>query len=504
MTHNPDGIATLNKQIAKDLTLLELPSKSWVEQKHHNGQHVWDVIFVGAGMCGLAGAAKLKLAGVDNIVLYDTAPKGLEGPWETFARMETLRSPKTLAGPSLGIPSLTFRAWYEAQWGEDGFEALTLAPKNVWMDYLRWYREVLSLPVVNETRVFDVQDAGKNIIAVSIEDNTGRRIQYCRHLVLATGRSGLGGGAAPAFLKKVDRQYWSHSADPIDFSNLKDKRVIVIGAGASAMDNAATALEAGAAQVDMLIRRKEMPRINKMTGISSQGVVNGMRFLPDEWKYKYFAYVNEQQVPPPRPSTLRVTEHENARIFLGCPVEDVVEIDGQIAVKTPLHTFEADFLIAATGFRNDFIGRAEFSAFSEHIRTWKDGVYDPSMGKPLSGMLDAPYLGDTFEFLEKQQGCCPMLSRIHCFNDAAMLSHGKLSGDIPAISAGADRLMRGIVAALFTSDAEIYFERLQAYNSPELEGDEWEDASKKLLSRKDRISGSNASTIAKGNFHDQT
>jgi cation diffusion facilitator CzcD-associated flavoprotein CzcO len=492
MTHNPDGITVLNQRVAKDLTLLELPSKPWVAPKHHDGQHVLDVIFIGAGMCGLAGAAKLKLAGVDNIVLYDTAQKGLEGPWETFARMETLRSPKTLSGPCLGIPSLTFRAWYEAQWGEDGFEALTLAPKNVWMDYLRWYRDVLSLPVINETRVFDIQDAGKNIIAVSIEDNTGTHIKYCRHLVLATGRSGLGGGATPAFLDNINRKYWSHSADPIDFSILKDKRVVVIGAGASAMDNAATALEAGAAQVDMLIRRKEMPRINKMTGISSQGVVNGMRFLPDEWKYKYFAYVNEQQVPPPRPSTLRVTEYENAQIFLGCPVDDVVEMDSQIAIKTPLHTFEADFLITATGFRNDFTGRAEFSAFAEHIRTWKDDVYDPSMGKPLSGMLDAPYLGDAFEFLEKSQECCSMLARIHCFNDAAMLSHGKLSGDIPAISAGADRLMRGIVAALFTSDADIYFERLKAYDSPELEGDEWEDASKTLLSGKDRISGSNA------------
>ncbi|PYF79216.1 cation diffusion facilitator CzcD-associated flavoprotein CzcO [Marinomonas alcarazii] len=502
MTYNHDGIAMLNQRVAKDLTLLELPAKSWVEEKHHNGQRVLDVIFVGAGMCGLAGAAKLKLAGVDNIVLYDTAPKGYEGPWETFARMETLRSPKTLAGPCLGIPSLTFRAWFEAQWGEEGFEELTLAPKNVWMDYLRWYRDVLSLPVQNETRVFDVEDAGENIIVVKIEDSTGIHTKYCRHLVLATGRSGLGGGAVPSFLQKLNRKYWAHSADPIDFTALKGKRVIVIGAGASAMDNAATALEAGAAQVDMLIRRKEMPRINKMTGISSQGVVNGMRYLPDDWKYKYFAYVNDQQVPPPRPSTLRVTEHENARTFLGCPVEDVTETENQIAVKTPLHTFQADFIIAATGFRNDFTGRPEFAAFAEHIRTWQDGIYDPSMGKPISAMLNAPYLGDAFEFLEKTQGSCPMLSHIHCFNDAAMLSHGKLSGDIPAISAGADRLMRGIVSALFTSDADIYFDRLQAYDKAELEGDEWEDASKTLLSEKDRISGSDAPTTTKGPPHD--
>ena len=42
--------------------------------------------------------AKLILTGINNVVAYDAAPAGLEGPWVTFARMETLRSPKTLHG----------------------------------------------------------------------------------------------------------------------------------------------------------------------------------------------------------------------------------------------------------------------------------------------------------------------------------------------------------------------------------------------------------------------
>ncbi|PJE33201.1 dihydropyrimidine dehydrogenase subunit A [Pseudooceanicola marinus] len=481
MTDTRSGLSALETRLAKDLTLLELPSKSWVPAREHAGQRVRDVIFVGAGMCGLAGAARLTLSGVDNIVLYDAAPKGLEGPWDTFARMKTLRSPKTLAGPCLGLPALTFRAWYEAQWGEDAFDALGKIPKGMWMDYLRWYRDVLNLPVVNETRVSDVQDAGDNLIAVTLTDAKGTRTEYCRHLVLATGRSGLGGGAVPGFLSDVDRRFWAHSADDIDFAALKDKRVIVIGAGASAMDNAATALEAGAAQLDMLIRRKEMPRVNKMTGIGSQGVVHGMRYLPDAWNYRFNDYVNSQQVPPPRSSTLRVTEHPNARTFLGCPVEDVQEAGDHIVVKTPYADFESDFVIAATGFRNDFTGRDEFSAFAPYIKTWKDGVYDPSMGKPIPFMTDAPYLGDAYEFLEKEPGSCPMLARIHCFNDAAMLSHGKLSGDIPAISAGADRLMRGIVAEMFSADVETHYQGLQAYDVPELQGDEWVDSTPTLM-----------------------
>lgn len=475
-----DGLAALEARLAYDLACLELPAKSWVPPREFGGRRVRDVIFIGAGMCGLAGAARLKLSGVDNIRLYDAAPKGLEGPWETTARMKTLRSPKSLSGPALGFGALTFRAWFEARFGPDDWERMDKIPKGQWMDYLRWYRRVLDLPVENETRMTGLRDAGHGLIAVDLSDAGGARTEHCRHLVLATGRSGLGGGFVPDFLGSVDRRLWAHSADDIDFAALRDKRVIVIGAGASAMDNAATALEAGAATVDMLIRRKKMPRINKLTGIGSQGVVHGIRHLPDEWKYRFFSYASAEQVPPPRSSTLRVTSHANARLFLGCPVEDVETGADCIVVRTPHGRFEADFIIASTGFRNDFEGREEFATIAPHIRTWRDGVYNSEMGPESDFLIDAPYLGDAFEFLEKHPGACPMLSRIHCFNDAAMLSHGKLSGDVPAISAGADRLMRGIAAALFVADREAHYEGLKAYATPELLGDEWTDSTPEL------------------------
>jgi cation diffusion facilitator CzcD-associated flavoprotein CzcO len=208
-----------------------------------------------------------------------------------------------------------------------------------------------------------------------------------------------------------------------------------------------------------------------------------MRSLPDAWKYRFNAYVHEQQVPAPRTSTLRVSRHENARMFLGCPATAVRPEGDRVIVETPHGDFAADFLIAATGFRNDFAGRSEFAAIAPHVRTWGDGVYTPEMGDEVPFVVQAPYLGDAFEFLEKTPGACPMLSRIHCFNDAAMPSHGKLSGDVPAISAGADRLMRGIAAELFGADVEDHFEGLKAYSTPELYGDEWTDATPTLKER---------------------
>ena len=57
-----------------------------------------------------------------------------------------------------------------------------------------------------------------------------------------------------------------------------------------------------------------------------------------------------------------------------------------------------------------------------------------------------------------------------------MLSHGKLSGDIPAVSEGAQRLARGIARALFVADRHTHFDALVAFGTPELLGDEWIDA----------------------------
>ena len=61
---------------------------------------------------------------VDNILVLDENPAGYEGPWVTYARMVTLRTPKYLTGPDLGVASLTFRAFWEAQYGEESWAAV--------------------------------------------------------------------------------------------------------------------------------------------------------------------------------------------------------------------------------------------------------------------------------------------------------------------------------------------------------------------------------------------
>src|SRR5690606_32500174 len=147
------ALPALEERLAKDLELLGLPEAPWMPQRTVEGHPVLDVAIIGGGMAGLTAAAALKLIGITNTGVFDAAPAGAEGPWATHARMQTLRSPKELAGPALGIPSLTFRAWYTDLHGEQAWQALDRIPRLVWHAYLLWYRQALDLPVHNRHRL---------------------------------------------------------------------------------------------------------------------------------------------------------------------------------------------------------------------------------------------------------------------------------------------------------------------------------------------------------------
>jgi cation diffusion facilitator CzcD-associated flavoprotein CzcO len=473
------GLETLEARLRQDLQWLELPAKPWVPPTLAEGRPVRDVVVIGAGMCGLTACAALQRQGIANIIAYDSAPEGREGPWVTFARMRTLRSPKTLTGPALGLPALTFRAWYEAQFGPEGWAALGKIPRGQWMDYLIWYRRVLALPVANNHQVTAIRPHGA-LLELSVSGPDGAHQVLTRHLVLASGRDGLGGPFVPQIAHAIPARCWAHSADAIDFAALRGHRVGVIGAGASAMDNAATALEAGAASLDLFIRRPDIPRINKFTGIGSQGVVHGFAGLPDDWKWRFLHYVNAAQTPPPRDSTLRVSTHSNARIHLGSPILSLTHPalthdESCLLLTTPKGSYGLDFLIFATGFQFNLARHPELAAFAPHIRLWQDRFPAPA-GLDSSELAETPDLAADYAFQENHPGACPSLARLHCFNHHATLSHGKLSGDIPAVSEGAERLARGIARALFIEDRPKHFAALQAFDTPELQGDEWTDA----------------------------
>ncbi|MDD0815175.1 NAD(P)/FAD-dependent oxidoreductase [Curvibacter sp. HBC28] len=473
----PIGLPALEARLKQDLQWLCLPAKAWVPQ--HADPEVLDVAIIGGGMAGLALSASLRHLGVRNRI-YDQAPAGYEGPWATTARMETLRSPKELTGPALGLATLTFRAWFEAQFGLDAWNALDKIPRLQWADYLRWYRQALDLDVLNQHRVQAVLPQADGTVRLELLNEAGASAQplsvRARHVVLATGRDGLGGAWVPDWAHQLPRERWHHSSDVWDGDSLRGLRVAVVGGGSSAMDAAATALEHGAQRVDLLIRRADLPRINKGKGAGHPGMIHGYPSLPDEWKWRFRHYINVQQVPPPHGSTLRVSRHANAHFHLGTPVHGAeVRADGALRLNTGKGPLAADIVLFSTGFRTNWAQRPEFAALAPHVRQWSDR-YQPPAGLEDAELDQSPDLGPLFEFQPKTPGSLPGLERVHCFCYAAALSQGAGAGDIPQISDGAQRLARGLAAQLLSEDAAHHFEAMKRFADPELDGQEWTPA----------------------------
>ena len=96
---------------------------------------------------------------VSNILVLDKTEEGQEGPWLTYARMHTLRSPKHFTGPDLDIPSLTYQSWHEARFGDEDWQKLDLISRKLWAEYLLWFRRVVDLPVRNGCEVIEISPA---------------------------------------------------------------------------------------------------------------------------------------------------------------------------------------------------------------------------------------------------------------------------------------------------------------------------------------------------------
>ncbi|MCB8821937.1 NAD(P)-binding domain-containing protein [Microvirga rosea] len=466
------GLLDHEERVARDLEMLGYPAANWpAEVRSPEGEPVTDVVVVGAGMNGIAAAAALIFKGVRNVRVLDRNPAGREGPWLSFARMDTLRSPKSLPGPALGVPSLTFRAWYEAAFGKDAWEDLYKIPNAVWVGYLTWLQRVLSLPVEHKTVVREIAPAA-GLLRIEIETQRGLDTRLARRVVLATGRGGAGGDRIPEF---ADRALWpdlaAHTNEAIDFVRLRGKSIAILGGGASAWDNAATALEQGAARVDMYVRRRTLPQINKGRGSASPGYFYGWGSLDDAERWSLFVYLNDAQAPPPHETVRRAMHQKGFNIHLGKPVEAAARTGQRVLVHILGEDIprEHDFLIVGTGFHVDAAAIPELGAWSRSVARWRDRYAPPgNLQRPDLG--DFPYLGPGFELIERNPGQHPELSQIHLVNHGAALSHGAIASDIPGVNIAAERLATAIVSSLFREDLKAIRHNLEQYDEPELEG----------------------------------
>lgn len=466
------ALQALEARVAREIEMTAHPRTEWMVPRIYAGKPALDVLIVGAGQSGLATAFALRRDRVRNILLVDRAAAGKEGPWVTYARMPTLRSPKDQTGPDLGLPALTFEAWYDATRGAGSFAALYMIPSADWHDYLQWYRRVLGLPVRNGVAATAIApgmlDDGGSCLLVTL--STGE-VLAARKLVLATGQDGTGEWWMPGFIRALPVDRRAHTCEAIDFERLRGRTVAVLGAGASAMDNAAVALEHGA-HVHLFCRRPEPSFVQRYRWLTFAGFLKHIGDMPDEWRWRMMGTILRAREGFPADTYKRAHAFSDFTLYLGCGWNDAHVAGDNLIIDTVNGPFRADYAICGTGIHHDLGLRPELAAFAEHIALWRDR-YVPPAGEEDELLGAYPYLGPDFAFLERVPGAAPFLADIHLFGIGATLSSGVSASSINAMTTAVPKLVAGVTRGLFAADLERHWKSLQTYDVKQVEID-WE------------------------------
>jgi cation diffusion facilitator CzcD-associated flavoprotein CzcO len=471
-----DALDRHAENVRRDLDLLDYPRRPWMPapRARSDGARVYDVIIVGAGQGGLAAAFGLSRERVANVLVVDQNPLDRAGPWLNFARMRTLRTPKYLTGPDLGIPSLTPRAWYEAQHGEGSWETMGLIPKETWAAYLAWYRRTLDIPVRPDTRVGALRwNEAETAWEVPCTDtrSTGQGATeklLARRVVLATGIDGSGEWEVPAFIRDgLPPRLYAHTRQDIDFAALAGKRVAVLGAGASAFDNASTALDHGAREVVLCFRRPKLVNVNAYRWAEFVGFLRHMGDLPDADKWRFVRQIVRMGQLPPTDTLRRARAHDGFRLHASCGWTAVEAHGDTVTIRTTGHeAHEVDFVIVGTGFVTDLARRPELRNVEPLIARWSDR-FVPERSDASDDLLRHPYLGPGFEHTEKVPGTAPYLRTLYNYTFGGLLSLGFGGASISGMKYSIPRLVGAITGSFFVEDRAAHFESLKTFAETE-------------------------------------
>ena len=471
-----DGLERLAEQVRRDLERLAYPRRDWLAPRRTSaGEPILDALIVGAGQGGLATAFALMRERVTNLLVVDQNPLDRAGPWLNFARMRTLRTPKHVTGPDLGIPSLTPEAYHEAQHGEGSWRTAGLIPRETWAAYLAWYRRTLEIPVRADTCVgalrWNASDSAWEVPcrpAGAPPDAAAATTLHARRVVLATGIDGSGEWIVPAIIRDhLPRALYAHTRWDIDFAALAGKRIAVLGAGASAFDNAATALEHGAREVRLCFRRHALVNVNAYRWAETVGFLKHAGDLPDADKWRFIRQILRMGQLPPADTYERARRNAGFHLHAACAWTSVEAHGDAVRIQTAAgETHEADFVIVGTGFATDLRRRPELAEIEAHIARWSDR-YDPPESERHDDLARHPYLGPSFEHVERQPGAAPYLRYLYNYTFGCLPSLGFGGASISGMKYSIPRLVAGITGSLFVEDRAAHFESLRRFAEAE-------------------------------------
>ncbi|WFD24239.1 hypothetical protein MEQU1_002936 [Malassezia equina] len=430
--------------------------QDWIPRSENEGQpRVLDVLIIGGGQAGLGVAFSLQRERIDRVAVVDAGddPRRV-GPWHRYARMHTLRSPKRMKGIELDVPSLHIQRWFEACYGEEAWAKTDLVPRLDWNDYLVFYRWVTSIEVHHKSFVTAVHrpETADGPFAIDVQESgtapSSVQTLYARRIVFALGLIGGGTAYTPDMIRSLPRSKWFHTEEEFDVSQCKGQRIAVLGGGASGFDNAGTALEAGASEAAVFMRRSTVPCNNPLRWMEFPGMQEHYFDLNDEQKVEFSLFNGGLPQPPTQHTIWRCFSYRSFQLRMAAEWVKVEDTGKELVIHTmdehgTADTYHADMIIAATGYKVDLTLRPELKEFYADILTWRQ-AYPPSEGTAVAA---SPYLGSGFEFTPSHSQA-PWISRLHHFSTGARTSMGVTGNQLSGIYGGLKRMAWSMATAI--------------------------------------------------------
>ena len=355
-------------------------------------KNICDVAIIGAGPYGLSLAAHLNAASVSFRIFGKPLstwrthmPKGMQLKSEGFA--------SNLSAPTKGS---TLKAYCAAR-GISYADRSLPVPLAVFVDYADWFQAHF-VPMLETKDVVSLEEYSEGY-RLKLEDG---QICRARAVVLAVGITWF--KHLPSQLAVLAQDFVSHSFDHHDLSRFAGRDVVVLGAGASAIDTAISAHEAGA-RVRVVARAEAIPFHEPPDG-SETSLLQQLQYPPSGIGpgWRSFIYANAPLLFYHLPESLRlriVSRHlgpapgwftrerfvghistilrhglQNAKVDDGRITLDIADDEGGA------QTITADHVIAATGYRPS-------------LR--KLPFLDAKLVDGIASLNDAPILSSNFE-----------------------------------------------------------------------------------------------------------
>lgn len=320
------------------------------------------VVVIGAGPYALSTAAFLRQAGIEPRLFGEVM-----GFWQAMPEGMLLRSYRKSSSIADPDRMLNLDA-FEASVGRPLGAPVSLAD---FVDYGHWFREQADISVDPRT-VTSLERNGSGF-RVTLSDS---ETLDATSVVVAVGIRSF--AWRPPIFERLDPKLVSHTSEQRDFSPFAGRRVLVVGAGQSALE-AAVFLDAAGASTELVARRPALrflhgERLNETPGILSDllypewGVgppgVNWLMGRPALYRRLPSKLAEPLAYRAIRPAgSLKLQARlEGVPITTGREVKSVEAVDSQVRLELDDgSTRQVDHVVLGTGYRID-LGRYSFMA----------------------------------------------------------------------------------------------------------------------------------------------